>query len=121
MSLFIQYNNAFRSLSGLPRYCCASTMFACAEVDNFPAILRKKGGSLLQRVRDSVYSALKVIAHCGDCPLVKHIYNFTILLNMQSPGKTSIILNPGIKCRATSRINRRDGFIYSFKQKARTT
>ncbi|XP_045448694.1 uncharacterized protein LOC123657160 [Melitaea cinxia] len=38
-ALRVQYNNAFRALLGLPRYCSTSSMFAHAGVDSFPAIL----------------------------------------------------------------------------------
>ncbi|KAL0860042.1 hypothetical protein ABMA27_010357 [Loxostege sticticalis] len=38
--LRVQYNNAFRVLMGLPRYCSASAMFAEAHTDGFAAIMR---------------------------------------------------------------------------------
>ncbi|KAJ8704762.1 hypothetical protein PYW08_012082 [Mythimna loreyi] len=40
-ALCVQYNNAFRALLGLPRWCSASGMFADAHVDGFHAVLRK--------------------------------------------------------------------------------
>ncbi|XP_063548988.1 uncharacterized protein LOC134756075 [Cydia strobilella] len=45
-ALRIQYNNAFRMLLGLPRYCSASGMFAEARTDGFHAIMRKRVASL---------------------------------------------------------------------------
>ncbi|KAL0841056.1 hypothetical protein ABMA28_014821 [Loxostege sticticalis] len=48
-ALRVQYNNAFRTLLRLPRFCGASVMFAYAGVDSFGAILRKKAASLLRR------------------------------------------------------------------------
>jgi hypothetical protein len=72
-ALRVQYNNAFRTLLRLPRFCSASGMFADAQVDSFPAILRKKAGSLLRRVRGSRNTVLKCIADSGDCPLIEHM------------------------------------------------
>lgn len=69
-ALRIQYNNAFRALLRLPRYCSASAMFALAGVDSFEAIMRKKTASLLLRVRGSSNSVLRAIADSGDCPLI---------------------------------------------------
>ncbi|XP_047991501.1 uncharacterized protein LOC125230406 [Leguminivora glycinivorella] len=44
-ALRVQYNNAFRILMGLPRYCSASVMFADAHTDDFYAIMRKRAAS----------------------------------------------------------------------------
>ncbi|XP_026318654.1 uncharacterized protein LOC113229315 [Hyposmocoma kahamanoa] len=44
------YNNAFRMLLGLPRFCSASDMFAETATDGFHAILRKRTASLLSCV-----------------------------------------------------------------------
>ncbi|CAG9134717.1 unnamed protein product [Plutella xylostella] len=52
-ALRIQFNNAFRALLRLPRFCSASAMFAEARTDGFNAIWRKKSASLLGRVRGS--------------------------------------------------------------------
>ncbi|CAK1585600.1 unnamed protein product [Parnassius mnemosyne] len=72
-ALRTQYNNAFRALLRLPRYCSASAMFALAGVDSFDAIIRKKTASLLNRVRGSGHSVLSEIADSGDCPLIKQM------------------------------------------------
>ncbi|PZC80655.1 hypothetical protein B5X24_HaOG214222 [Helicoverpa armigera] len=61
-ALRIQYNNAFRLLMGLPRYCSASAMFAESNIDGFHAIIRKRVASLMRRVRDSSNSYLRLIA-----------------------------------------------------------
>lgn len=65
-ALRTQYNNAYRALLGLPRYCSASGMLAAAEVDSFSAIIRKRIASLMQRVRGSSNSLLKTVAERLD-------------------------------------------------------
>ncbi|XP_028042702.1 uncharacterized protein LOC114252428, partial [Bombyx mandarina] len=50
-ALRVQYNNAFRVLLGLPRFCSASGMFAEARVDCFFTTMRKRCTSLIGRVR----------------------------------------------------------------------
>lgn len=69
-ALRVQYNNGFRALLGLPRFCSASTMFAEARTDGFHAILRKKAASLLSRLRGSNNAFLKMIAGCFECPVL---------------------------------------------------
>ncbi|CAH2241228.1 jg3292 [Pararge aegeria aegeria] len=71
-ALRVQYNNAFRVLMGLPRYCSASGMFAAAQVDCFYATMRKRCGSLVRRLRSSSNSILKLIASRLDCVYVNH-------------------------------------------------
>ncbi|CAH2102771.1 unnamed protein product [Euphydryas editha] len=44
-ALRVQYNNAFRMLIGLPRFCSASSMFAEARTDCFYTIIRKRCAS----------------------------------------------------------------------------
>lgn len=61
-ALRIQYNNGFRVLMGLPRFCSASGMFADARVDDFYAIIRNRTASMMTRVRDSSNSMLAVVA-----------------------------------------------------------
>lgn len=70
-ALRVQYNNGFRMLMGLPRFCSASTMFAEARVDGFHAIMRKKTASLLSRLRSSANSILQVIPDRYDLPIMK--------------------------------------------------
>jgi hypothetical protein len=71
-ALRVQYNNAFRVLLGLPRYCSASGMFAEARVDCFYTIMRKRCASLVRRVRGSGNSILNMIAGRLDCLYVNH-------------------------------------------------
>lgn len=72
-SLRIQYNNAFRMLLGLPRYCSASGMFADAHVDGFSAIMRKRIASMVSRVRASTNSILNMIAYRVDSPYMNNV------------------------------------------------
>ncbi|KAL0839200.1 hypothetical protein ABMA28_015972 [Loxostege sticticalis] len=71
-ALRVQYNNAFRMLMGLPKFCSASAMFAEARVDDFYAIIRKRTASMLDRVRQSSNSILKAIKHKMSCPVQRH-------------------------------------------------
>ncbi|XP_022827624.1 uncharacterized protein LOC111357240 [Spodoptera litura] len=71
-ALRVQYNNAFRVLVGLPRYCSASGMFAEAGVDGFHAIIRKRCASIMHRVRVIPNSILKTIADKWDSPILGH-------------------------------------------------
>ncbi|XP_022818955.1 uncharacterized protein LOC111351303 [Spodoptera litura] len=72
-ALRVQYNNGFRMLMGLPRFCSASGMFAQAHVDDFHAIIRQKSASLLCRVRAISNSILKTIAGRYDSPIIHGI------------------------------------------------
>ncbi|XP_022831043.1 uncharacterized protein LOC111359678 [Spodoptera litura] len=49
-ALRVQFNNAFRMLMGLGRFCSASGMFAEHRVDCFYATMRKRCASLVRRV-----------------------------------------------------------------------
>jgi hypothetical protein len=71
-ALRVQYNNGFRMLLGLPRFCSASGMFAEARVDSFQAIMRKRVASLMCRVRDSTSGLLNTIIDKLECPIVEH-------------------------------------------------
>lgn len=66
-ALRVQYNNAFRVLVGLPRFCSASGMFADAQIDCFYATMREMCASLVNRVRASSNSILSMIASRLDC------------------------------------------------------
>uniref|UniRef100_A0A2A4IUC9 Uncharacterized protein n=1 Tax=Heliothis virescens TaxID=7102 RepID=A0A2A4IUC9_HELVI len=68
-NLRIQYNNVFRMMLGLPRFCSASGMFALYHTDGFNAILRKKTASLIYRVRGSRNEILKTISNRFSSPL----------------------------------------------------
>lgn len=69
-TLRIQYNNIFRMLLGLPRYCSASGMFALNYTDGFHAVMRKKTTSLINRVRNSPNSILNTVVDMAS-PLWK--------------------------------------------------
>ncbi|XP_041972074.1 uncharacterized protein LOC121728043 [Aricia agestis] len=71
-ALRVQYNNAFRMLLALPRYCSASGMFADARTDDFPSVLRKRTASLMCRVRESDNSILKAICGQADGAIAAH-------------------------------------------------
>lgn len=65
--LRVQFNNAFRILMGLPRFCSASGMFAEARIDCFYATMRKRCASLVHRVRGSPNLILRCVASRLDC------------------------------------------------------
>ena len=71
-ALRVQFNNAFRVLMGLPRYCSASGMFANARINDFYAIMRKRCASIMRRVRVSSNSILNMIADRWDSPILGH-------------------------------------------------
>ncbi|XP_061710682.1 uncharacterized protein LOC133520326 [Cydia pomonella] len=80
-ALRVQYNDAFRVLLRLPRYCSASGMFADASVDGFYAMLRKRCAAMLGRVRDSRHSLLAIVANRWDSGLLKHWSSMHVSLN----------------------------------------
>ncbi|XP_047999750.1 uncharacterized protein LOC125236885 [Leguminivora glycinivorella] len=69
-ALRVQYNNAFRVMMGLPRFCSASGMFAEARVDCFYATIRKRAASLVRRVRASPNIVMKMIGDRLDSPFL---------------------------------------------------
>ncbi|XP_053617732.1 uncharacterized protein LOC128679476 [Plodia interpunctella] len=69
--LRVLYNNAFRVILGLPRFCSASGMFAEARTDCFHAAMRKRSASLVRRVRTSSNVILNMIADRLDCPYTR--------------------------------------------------
>ncbi|XP_026322734.1 uncharacterized protein LOC113232279 [Hyposmocoma kahamanoa] len=70
--LRVQYNNAFRVLLGLPRYCSASGMFAESHTDGFAAIMRKRCPSMLSRLRGSPNRILSALSARWDSPMFAH-------------------------------------------------
>ncbi|XP_045781568.1 uncharacterized protein LOC123878440 [Maniola jurtina] len=78
-TLRVQYNNGFRMLLGLPRFCSASGMFADERTDDFFAIMRKKSASLLKRLRSGSNSILNMFASKMDSPMLKHIVKVLIV------------------------------------------
>ncbi|XP_073950032.1 uncharacterized protein, partial [Choristoneura fumiferana] len=71
-ALRVQYNNAFRLLLGLPRYCSASAMFAHAHTQGFSVVVRRRVASLMGRMRGSTNTILRVISEKPDCPILRH-------------------------------------------------
>lgn len=71
-ALRVQYNNAFRAVLGLPRFCSASGMFAEARTDCFHTTMRKRCASLVRRVRLSSNAVLVMIASRLDCPYIRN-------------------------------------------------
>ncbi|XP_022827117.1 uncharacterized protein LOC111356862 [Spodoptera litura] len=82
-ALRVQYNNAFRMLLGLPRFCSASGMFASARVDCFNTIMRKRCTSLVNRVRGSRNSILSAFAERFDCQYMNHCCMVHVLANVK--------------------------------------
>ena len=79
-ALRIQYNNAFRILLSLPRFCSASGMFADARIDDFFAIMRKRSASIVHRLRHSDSSILNIIASKTEGHLMGHLCAVHVLL-----------------------------------------
>jgi exonuclease III len=82
-SLRVQYNNIFRALVRLPRYCSASGMFADAHVDDFYAIMRKNIASVVHRMRGSSNGILRMIAERFDSVVLGryielHVHNHAV-------------------------------------------
>ncbi|XP_026323656.1 uncharacterized protein LOC113232950 [Hyposmocoma kahamanoa] len=71
-ALRVQYNNGFRLLLRLSRYCSASGMFAEARVDGFHAIVRKRIASLMRRMRGGTNSILNTVAVREDSSMLRH-------------------------------------------------
>lgn len=83
-TLRIQYNNIFRMLLKLPRFCSASEMFAQAHTVDFPSLLRKKIVSLMRQLRESDNSILKVVADDLHAPMRRHFVRVMTCLNNNS-------------------------------------
>lgn len=71
-ALRVQFNNAFRVVMRLPRFCSASGMFAEARTACFHASMRTRGAAMVRRVRASSNAILAMIADRVDCPYVRH-------------------------------------------------
>ncbi|XP_049882113.1 uncharacterized protein LOC126378053 [Pectinophora gossypiella] len=84
-ALRVQYNNAFRVLFGLPRFCSASKMFADHNTDCFFAIIRKRCASLLRRLRSSSNGILSVLTDRWDSPLLGHWMRLHTEVDLQIP------------------------------------
>lgn len=70
-ALRVQYNNTFRGMLGLPRWCSASAMFAEARTQDFFAVMRMRCASLLCRIRISSNVLLKTLSERWDSPMLQ--------------------------------------------------
>ena len=61
-SMRVCYNNAYRFLHGLPRFCSASFMFGIASVPSFHEIMRKGQLSLMRSLFKSQNSLISVLS-----------------------------------------------------------
>lgn len=68
----VQYNNAFRALMRLPRYCSASTMFSDAGVPDFFSIIRSRIAAFWNRLSRSNNSILRAVFDYLPNPIYKH-------------------------------------------------
>lgn len=66
----VQYNDAYRALMKLPRYCSASSMFAEAGVPDFFAIIRTRVASFWNRLRRSDNKILKAVCEDVQSPIL---------------------------------------------------
>jgi hypothetical protein len=80
-ALRVQYNNAFRVMMGLPRFCSASGMFAEAGVDCFYTIMRKRCTSLVRRVRASPIPILRALSERFDGHYMNHCNLIHVVAN----------------------------------------
>ncbi|XP_063838778.1 uncharacterized protein LOC135087843 [Ostrinia nubilalis] len=71
-ALRVQFNNAFRVLLGLSRFCSASGMFAEFGVDCFYTTMRKRCASLVRRTWGSSNSILRLFSERFDCQYMNH-------------------------------------------------
>ncbi|XP_064293061.1 uncharacterized protein LOC135310048 [Plodia interpunctella] len=84
-ALRVQYNDAFRILFGLPRFCSASKMFADANTDCFYAIIRKRCAALLMRLLSSSNNIIRVLTDRWDSPLLSHWIRLHTTVDVQIP------------------------------------
>ncbi|XP_045761300.1 uncharacterized protein LOC123864721 [Maniola jurtina] len=68
----VQYNDAYRILMKLPRYCSASSMFAEAGMPDFFAVIRTRISSFWERLRGSDNSILQVVGQDLRSPIIAH-------------------------------------------------
>ncbi|XP_063895208.1 uncharacterized protein LOC135118097, partial [Helicoverpa armigera] len=77
-ALRVQYNNIFRMMLGLPRFCSASEMFAENRTDDFYALIRKKTASIITRIRASNNRILKTVAENLYSPIFRHFVKLVV-------------------------------------------
>ncbi|CAK1601314.1 unnamed protein product [Parnassius mnemosyne] len=71
-SIRVQYNNAFRILMKLPKYCSASSIFANARVPDYFAVIRSRVAAFWSRIRDSKNEILRVCYQCPENPILQY-------------------------------------------------
>ena len=72
------YNNSFRMIMQLPKFCSASEMFTFSNVPGFNAVLRRQRFSLLNRLSSSKNRILNSILSCDwrfESPLLRVIHS----------------------------------------------
>lgn len=92
-ALRVQYNNAFRVMLGLPRYCSASGMFALAHTSDFYAVQRGRVASLMRRVQGSSNSILTVVREKIDCRIWRHWLEMNVVMPGGPDGRGGFFLN----------------------------
>ncbi|XP_048487054.1 uncharacterized protein LOC125490781 [Plutella xylostella] len=68
----VQYNDAYRTLMRLPRFCSASSMFAEAGVPDFFAVLRSRIASFWSGLSSSGNAILNAVSQDITNPFYKH-------------------------------------------------
>lgn len=68
----VQYNNVYRALMRLPRYCSASSMFSEARVPDFFAIIRTRIAAFWDRLSRSNNTILRAVSDYLANPIYKH-------------------------------------------------
>lgn len=68
----VQYNNAYRALMRLPKYCSASSMFSEARVPDFFAVIRTRIAAFWSRLGRSNNTILRAVSDYLANPIFKH-------------------------------------------------
>ncbi|XP_052748655.1 uncharacterized protein LOC128200178 [Galleria mellonella] len=71
-SIRVQYNNAYRILMRLPKYCSASGMFAESRVNDYFAIIRDRVANFWAHIRNSKNEILSTLSQCLNSPIQKY-------------------------------------------------
>lgn len=79
----VQYNDAYRILMKLPRYCSASSMFTDARVPDFFAVIRSRVATFWSRLRRSGNRILEAVTDNVQSP----IFNYWISVHMNDNKK----------------------------------
>ncbi|KAJ2938898.1 hypothetical protein O0L34_g17708 [Tuta absoluta] len=68
----VQYNDSYRTLMRLPRYCSASSMFADARIPDFFAIMRARIASFLERIGSSQNDIVRAMYDSLDTSILRY-------------------------------------------------